>query len=317
MRVIRDLDQAGSFTDGTAVTIGNFDGLHLGHQALINAVLKSAADENLSSTLLTFEPLPRQFFDSSSQSYRLQSTTEKLFQLRQWGIDQTVLLRFNQALAKLSASEFIQQILVEQLNIRTLFVGDDFRFGKGRLGDIEMLEKFGRSNGFTVTCIPPVCAAGVRVSSTRLRTALEAGYMRLAADFLGQPFSLSGRVVKGQQLGRKLGYPTANIPMHHRPCPVQGVFAVIVETWAGAYPGVASIGHRPTIGASELLLEAHLFDFSADLYGQRIKVNLIERIRAEEHFSSLDELTEKMQQDELLAKAALERFQAPEDEHGL
>ncbi len=312
MRVIRDLSQANIVSNGAAVTIGNFDGLHLGHQALINAVLKSADDESLESTLLSFEPLPRQFFDKSTQSYRLQSTTEKLFQLRQWGLDTTILLRFNQALAELPAEDFIQQILLNQLNTKTLFVGDDFRFGADRLGDIEMLEKFGQINGFVVHCVPPVCAAGVRVSSTRLRAALDSGYMRLAADFLGQPFSLSGRVVKGQQLGRKLGYPTANIPMHHRPCPVLGVFAVIVETWDGAYPGVASIGHRPAIGGSELLLEAHLFDFSANLYGQRIKVNLIERIRAEEDFSSLDELTKKMQQDELQAKMALERFQGLE-----
>ena len=312
MRVIRDLNQANIVSNGAAVTIGNFDGLHLGHQALINAVLATAAEEDLLSTLVSFEPLPRQFFDRTTQVYRLQSTTEKLFQLRQWGLDQTILLRFNKALAQLSAEDFIEQILIAQLDTKVLFVGDDFRFGEGRRGDFDLLQKFALNNEFSVHSLPPVCAAGVRVSSTRLRAALEAGYMPLAADFLGQPFSLSGRVVKGQQLGRKLGYPTANIPMHNRPCPVAGVFAVIVETWEGAYPGVASIGNRPAIGGTELLLEAHLFDFSADLYGQRIKVNLIERIRAEEHFSSLDELTEKMQQDELQAIMALQKYQGLE-----
>jgi len=292
-----------------AVTIGNFDGLHRGHKALIEQTLALAKAQELVSTLISFEPLPRQFFDPSSLSFRLQSTTGKLRQLREWGLQQVGLLRFNQALASLSAEDFIQQILIRQLNTRQLIVGEDFRFGKDRRGDIDMLASASKTHGFETHFIPAVCLHGERISSTRLRNALSSGEMKLAAELLGRSYSLGGRVVKGQQLGRKLGYPTANIPMQHRPCPVAGVFAVEVVLPGNnkVLPGVASIGKRPTVGGKQLLLEVHLFDFNADLYGQRIKVKLIEHLRAEAHFSSLDELTEKMQQDEQLARAVLTR----------
>lgn len=309
MRVFRDLVHQNKATCGAAVTIGNFDGLHRGHKVLIEQTLALAQTQNLVSTLISFEPLPRQYFEPASQSFRLQSTTDKLRQLRQWGLQQVGLLRFNQWLAGLSAEDFIQQVLFEKLNTRQLIVGEDFRFGKNRRGDTDMLARLSREYGFETHFIPVVCLHGERISSTRLRTVLSAGEMELAGELLGRSYSLSGRVVKGQQLGRKLGYPTANIPMQHRPCPVAGVFAVEVQIpgkdkW---FPGVASIGKRPTVGGSQLVLEVHLFDFNADLYGQRITVQLIEYLRAEAHFSSLEELTEKMQQDERLARAVLTR----------
>ena len=309
MRVFRDLVEQKTDQGGTAVTIGNFDGLHRGHKALIDITLNAAKQQQLISTLLSFEPLPRQFFDPASRPFRLQSTTGKLRQLREWGMQQVCLLRFNRALASLSAEDFIQKILLDGLNTRQLFVGEDFRFGEDRRGDVEMLARSGKENGFETHFMPAVCLQGERVSSTRLREALSAGDMRPAADLLGRVYAITGRVVKGQQLGRKLGYPTANISMQHRPCPVAGVFAIEVELPGSdrPLPGVASIGKRPTVGGSKLLLEAHLFDFNADLYGQRIKVKLIEHLRGEAHFSSLDELTEKMQQDELLARAVLAR----------
>ena len=317
MQVFRDLSHHKLNQDGCAVTIGNFDGLHCGHKALIDFTCEASVERNLVSTLLSFEPLPRQYFDPDSKPFRLQSTTGKLRQLRQWGLNQVYLLRFNQALANLSAEDFIQQILLDEFNTQQLFVGEDFRFGKNREGDIEMLSRFGTKHGFENHFIPAVCIRNERVSSTRLREALSAGDMNLAEDLLGRPYSLSGKVVKGQQLGRKLGYPTANIPMQHRPCPVSGVFAIEVNI-AGqdsVFPGVASIGKRPTVGGSELVLEAHLFDFNADLYGQRIRVKLIEHLRGEEHFSSLEQLTVSMQQDELLARAVIARRM--ENKHGL
>jgi riboflavin kinase/FMN adenylyltransferase len=309
MRVFRDLLNQKIDQSGAAVTIGNFDGLHLGHKALIDTTLKAAKQRQLISTLLSFEPLPKQYFDPESQPFRLQSTTGKLRQLREWGIQQVCLLRFNRALASLSAEDFIQQILLKGLNTRQLFVGEDFRFGKDRGGDIDMLARAAKENGFETHFMQAVCVQGERVSSTRLREALATGNMQLAEVLLGRSYSISGRVLKGQQLGRKLGYPTANISMQHRPCPVAGVFAIEVELpgYDRPLPGVASIGKRPTVGGRKLLLEAHLFDFNADLYGQRIKVKLIEHLRGEAHFSSLDELTEKMQQDELLARAVLAR----------
>jgi len=309
MRVFRDLANQKTDRGGTAVTIGNFDGLHLGHKALIDTTLNAAKQQQLIPTLLSFEPLPRQYFDPKSQPFRLQSTSGKLRQLQEWGMQQVCLLRFNRALASLSAEEFIRKILLDGLNTRQLFVGEDFRFGKDRRGDIEMLARSGKENGFEAHFMQAVCVQGERISSTRLREALSGGKMQLAEDLLGRPYSISGRVVKGQQLGRKLGYPTANISMQHRPCPVAGVFAIEVELsgYDRPLPGVASIGKRPTVGGQELLLEAHLFDFNANLYGQRIKVKLIEHLRGEAHFSSLDELTEKMQQDELLARAVLAR----------
>ncbi|MHB1496283.1 MAG: bifunctional riboflavin kinase/FAD synthetase [Acidithiobacillus sp.] len=270
-----------------AVSIGNFDGVHRGHQALLGTMRESG----LPTAVLTFEPLPREFFRGTDAPPRLSSLREKVVALRQNGVQNITCLPFNQALANLSAEDFITQILVKQLRCGLLSVGHDFRFGAGRHGDLDMLIRFGQQYGFSVKEQPPFLLDGQRVSSTGIRAFLQTGDLTQAAVWLGRPYALCGRVVHGDHLGRELGFPTANIPLNRRPVPVKGIFAGRLLSPKGNWIAAISIGLRPTVGGKQMVLEAHCLDAdSPDLYGQQVSVELHHKLRDEEKYVDLDTL---------------------------
>jgi riboflavin kinase/FMN adenylyltransferase len=292
---------------GSVVTIGAFDGLHRGHQALLARVRERADALGMAAAAVSFEPLPRAYF-SSEPLPRLASVREKLAGLRDAGMDHVLLLRFNAALTAMPAEDFVRQVLVGRLRVREVWVGRNFRFGHKRGGDFALLERMGRELGFQARTIPPVCEADAQVSSSAIRNALANGDFAHAERLLGRPFAIDGRVVVGKKLGRTLGYPTANVPLGQRVTPLQGIFAVRVDLGADrtGLPGVASLGVRPTVNRlSQPLLEAHLFDFDEDIYGRRIRVQFVAHLRDEAHFDDLDALVAQMDRDAEAARAAL------------
>jgi riboflavin kinase/FMN adenylyltransferase len=288
------------------VCIGAFDGLHLGHRALVGRAVERARALGVPAVALGFEPLPREFFAADAAPPRLMLPRARIEGLRALGCDGVGLLRFDARLAAMEASEFIDQVLVKDLRVREVWVGPGFRFGRARGGDIALLQQSGAALGFSAHAIDPVHCDGERVSSTRIRAALAAGEFALAARLLGRPYTVSGRVVRGQQLGRTLGYPTANLRYGHRVPPLRGVYATWVHgVSATPWPSVSSFGTRPTVGGVEPLLEAHLFDFDGDLYGRRIEVEFVARLRDEETFADLPALVAQMQCDAEQARAIL------------
>jgi len=297
------------------VTIGNFDGLHLGHQALIR-YCRSVAHVNDLVAVVTFEPLPQALLQPAAAPARLSTIYQKLDALRRENIDLVWLLRFDTALSRLSACDFAQQVIAHGLAARHVVVGADFHFGHRREGDVSMLRTLGHRFGFEVNIVPPVYLGEARVSSSAIRQALAVGEFARAATMLGRPFRMEGHVVRGRQLGRTLGYATANLRIRARPCPVQGIFAVFLRVngkqergdWR---PAVASLGWRPTVGGQEPLLEAHLFDFDGELYGQRLEVQFVAKLREEAHFGSLQELVAQMRCDEAAARTVLAQSERP------
>ncbi len=287
-----------------ALTIGNFDGVHLGHQAMLHALLLAAESLELATGVVTFEPHPREFFSPREAPPRLTTLREKLELLDAAGIDQVTVLRFNRTLAAMPAEAFVTEWLVNRLRTRWLLVGDDFRFGAQRTGDFETLQRVGAARGFECFALSSVMAAGLRVSSSAVRDALAAGRMDLARQLLGRPFFISGRVSTGQQLGRTLGYPTANIRLNRRVAPLSGIFAVSVSgLGASSWTGVASLGTRPTVSDSgEWLLEVHLFNFDRSIYGARIHVHFLHKIRDEIRFDSLETMTRQIAHDTATAR---------------
>ncbi len=288
-----------------ALTIGNFDGVHLGHQAILHALRESAHTQSLPAGLVTFEPHPKEFFAPDEAPARLAPLREKLELLRAAALDEVIVLRFNHSLASLSPDDFIEHILVHRLNVRWLLVGDDFRFGARRAGDFQTLRTAGERWGFECFSLSTLLVNGQRVSSSAVREALAAGDMDRARQFLGHWYAISGRVVPGRQLGRLLGFPTANLKPRQKRLPLSGVFAVSVAGIGPTpLPGVASLGTRPTIEqGGEFLLEVHLLDFDASLYGARIQVNFLRKLRDETRFDSLDTLTRQMALDVAEARA--------------
>ena len=289
MRLIRGLHNLHPDHHGSAVTIGNFDGLHRGHQAVIEQLHRHAATHGLMTTVMTFEPTPQEYFAPDTAPPRLQRLRDKLALLRTLAVDQTLCLRFNRALAELSAAEFVERILVRGLDVRFLVVGDDFRFGKGRTGDFAFLQEAGRRGGFEVVNTRTFFHGEDRVSSTRIREALAAGDLQAAQGMLGRPYRICGRVGTGQQRGRTIGFHTANIRLHRLASPVRGVFAVRVFG-LGESPvnGVANVGTRPTVDGSYTVLEVHLFDFDQDIYGRYLDVEFCKKLRDEKKFESFD-----------------------------
>jgi riboflavin kinase/FMN adenylyltransferase len=291
-----------------AVTIGNFDGIHLGHQAMLARLTARAASVGALPAVLTFEPHPREIFTPDSAPTRLTSLREKLEILRALGVAHVHVCRFTKPFAALSAEEFVQRILVQGLNARYVLVGDDFLFGAKRAGDFALLKQLGQANGFEAEALHTVEAAGQRASSTAVREALAAGDMAMAAQLLGRPYSISGRVVGGDQLGRKIGYPTANIQLKHNKPPVKGIFAVRVqglETGAD-WPGVASLGTRPTVHANgRPTLEVHLFNFNRSIYRQHLRVEFLHKLRDEAKFPDLDSLIAQIDRDAQQARTLL------------
>lgn len=288
---------------GCVATIGNFDGVHCGHQALLQRLTAQAHASGLPSLVMTFEPQPAEFFCRGKPVPRLTRLREKLYYLNQAGVGKVWVLRFNAALAALTAEDFIKDILCARLQLRHLIVGDDFRFGHGRCGDVTLLKNAGQKRGFTVEMMSGVQIAGERVSSTRVRQALSIADHALAEQLLGRPYCMLGRVVYGDQLGRVLGFPTANIYLHRQETPVKGIYVVRLHGIAKkGLPGVANVGIRPTVGGTRTLLEVHVFDFAQTIYGRQVKVEFCEKLREEERFANLDLLKEQMRQDAAQAR---------------
>jgi riboflavin kinase/FMN adenylyltransferase len=294
-----------------AVTIGNFDGLHLGHQAMLARLQDVARARGLPSCVLSFEPHPREFFTPEQAPARLSSLREKAECLQRTGIDRLHVFRFDRAFSALSPEAFIEQVLGHTLQARYVLVGDDFRYGAKRAGDFALLKQAGASLGFDAEFLPTVEVAGERSSSTAVRQALAAGELAHAARLLGRPYSISGRVVHGDKLGRDIGFPTANIQLKHNRPPLQGIFAVELCGLNGEpLPGVASLGKRPTVKGADAVpvLEVHLFDFSADIYGRRVRVDFLHKLRDEEKYPDLDSLVAQIRRDVDNAKQFLAKI---------
>lgn len=286
------------------LAIGNFDGVHLGHVALVRQLTEAAERLQLAPTVLTFEPHPREFFAAESAPARLTTLREKLELLADCGATQAMICPFNSAFAALSADEFIEQILVRSLQVKHLIIGDDFRFGRGRAGDFALLRAAGERFGFTVEAMQSVTVDGERVSSSAVRAALAVGDMERAARLLGRPYIIDGRVAHGDKMGRQLGFATANIRIKHNPLPMTGVFAVEVRGLGDKpLPGVANLGIRPTVGGTRPLLEVHLFDFNRDIYGAHISVRFVHKFRNEQRFPNFDALKAQIAADAAAARA--------------
>jgi riboflavin kinase/FMN adenylyltransferase len=290
-----------------AITIGNFDGIHLGHQAMLARLRSRAASVGAAPTVLTFEPHPREIFTPQSAPTRLTSLREKLEILRALGVAHVHVCRFSKPFAALTPEDFVRRILVDGLKARYVLVGDDFRFGAKRAGDFALLQRMGGELGFQSEALHTVEAAGQRASSTAVREALAAGDMAMAAQLLGRTYSISGRVVGGDQLGRKIGYPTANIQLKHNKPPVNGIFAVRVQGLDQPdWPGVASLGTRPTVYANgRPTLEVHLFNFNRSIYREHLRVEFLHKLRDEAKFPDLETLIAQIDLDAQQARELL------------
>lgn len=329
MHLARDVAGPCLAPHGSVLAVGALDGLHRGHQALLARVRERAAALCLQPMAISFEPLPRAYF-SPAPLPRLGSVRDKILGLAQAGMSSLLLLRFNAALAAVPAEDFVRRVLVTRAGAREVWVGEDFRFGHRRGGDLALLQRLGAEQGFTAHALETHEHEGARISSSAIRAALGADDFAAAATLLGRPFGMGGRVVRGQQLGRTLGYPTANIRLGRRVSPIQGIFAVRVHgvdaaprpggrsgascarrecraarDTGASLPGIASLGLRPTVDGREVLLEAHLFDFHGDLYGRHLTVEFVRKLRDEEKFASLNDLTRQMHRDAAAARALL------------
>jgi riboflavin kinase/FMN adenylyltransferase len=294
MKIVRGLTNARPSDRGCVLTIGNFDGLHLGHEAIVGHLAARGREHGLPTALLTFEPNPREYFDPTNAPARLMRLRDKAARLAELGLDRLILLKFDQRLRAWNGQEFIERVLVEALGARHVVIGSAFRFGKGRSGTVELLRQAGRQLGYDVDEVGAVLIDGERVSSTRVRAAL------------GRDYRMTGRVMEGRRLGRTLGYATANLRLHRRVSPVAGVFAVRVHgVDGGTRPGVASVGSRPTVGGGEILLEAHVFDWQGDLYGRYLGVDFVAKLREESKFPDLGALVERMHVDAREARQVL------------
>jgi riboflavin kinase/FMN adenylyltransferase len=311
MELIRGVDNLRACHRGSVVTIGNYDGVHRGHQAMLTAVTARARELRLPATVVTFEPSPREFFEGSRAPARLMRLREKAEALALYGIDRIVVLRFDERLRTMTAQAFEQQLLHDGLGARHVVVGHDFHYASKRAGTIETLSAAGRRLGFSLEEVEPFLIDGERVSSSLVREALGSGQLDRAAMLLGRPYRMTGRVRRGQQLGRTLGYPTANLALHRKVVPLWGIFAVrVFGPGLAGHPAVVSLGTRPTINGVDPLLEVHVFDFDGDLYGKYLSVDFVRRLRDEKKFESLAALVEQMHVDSAQARAALEDVQA-------
>jgi riboflavin kinase/FMN adenylyltransferase len=305
MRLYRSISALPAAAAARVVTIGVFDGLHAGHEAILARARAEADAKRVSCLVFTFEPTPKEFFAPTDPPPRLTRFRERFERLAQLGVDELLCPSFG-AVREIRADAFIDSLVVGRLHARHVVVGDDFRFGAGRGGTVADLRAAGERHGFRVTEVAPVYWNGRRVSSTAIREALKLGDLETARGMLGRDYSISGRVVRGLGLGRELGFPTANVNLKRRLAPVDGIFAARVSG-LGAQPlaGVASVGTRPTIGGSTPLLEVLIFDFDRDIYGEYITVHFVERLREERHFADLPALQRQMRLDVEAARAAL------------
>jgi riboflavin kinase/FMN adenylyltransferase len=306
MELVRGHHQIAERHRGCVLTIGNYDGVHLGHQKMIAALKRHAAGTGVKSTVLVFEPSSKEFIDPAGAPPRLTRWREKFLALKAQGVERLVTLRFDERIRAMSPDDFVSELIVKSLGARLMVVGHDFRYGCKAAGNIDTLMVAGRRHGFAVEQIAPFIVDTVRVSSTAVREHLEQGHFQAAARLLGRPYSMQGRVVHGRKLGRTLGYPTANLRLGRRKPPFSGILAVRVHGIEGRpLAGVASLGTRPTVNGVEPLLEVHVFDLAADLYGRSIEVEFVAKLREEEMFDSLDALVVQMHQDAARARAIL------------
>jgi riboflavin kinase/FMN adenylyltransferase len=312
MRLIRGLTHLEPLQNGCVLTIGNFDGVHLGHKAVINKLAKRGRELGLPVVVMTFEPQPLEYFMGDNAPSRLMRLREKVIQFSKLPVDDLLILGFNQYFANCDAEHFIADILKNKLNVKHLVIGDDFHFGKARRGNFAMLKEKGRQLGFDVEDTGTYDLEGLRVSSTLIRDALSEGNLREAEKLLGRGFSVCGRIAHGDKRGRTIGYPTANIQMFRKNTPVEGVFAV---TMTGVddreYEGVANVGTRPTVdGGSKVILETHLFDFYKEIYGCYVEVHFKQKLRDEVRFPSLEALKAQIVNDVAAAKKIFADFKS-------
>ena len=306
MQILRGLHSPK--TQPVALTIGNFDGVHLGHQALLNELKAAAVVRGLQTAVVIFEPHPREFFTPEQAPARLSSLREKLELFAGLGIDRVHVCRFDARFAEMTASDFILA-LHQKLNAKYVLIGDDFRFGSGRAGDYALMEKIGLQYNFEVQAVRTVSHDGVRISSTAVRAALAAGQLKRVHDYLGRIYSISGHVVHGDGMGRKLGFPTANVQMKHNRPPLSGIFVVEAHVQGmGILQGVASLGVRPTLKHdAQPVLEVHLFEFEQNLYGKRLRVEFLQKLREEAKYPNVDALTRQIALDVENAKKWFEQ----------
>ena len=308
MRLVRHLSDLpfDIVADGSVVTIGAFDGIHLGHRQLLRRVVDVAMQSNRPAIAMSFEPTPKEFFAGDQPPARLMRFREKLDALAERKIDIFFCPRFSNEMRNIAADAFIRRVLVHGLNARHIVVGDDFHFARRREGSVEDLLRVAPALDLTVEQVPSILGGNTRVSSTSVREALAAGNLERASSLLGRPYRMSGRVVRGRQVGRALGYATANVDLRRRQSAVMGIYAVRVHGLPdGPIDGVASVGTRPTFDLAKPLLEVHLFDFDRDIYGEYIHVDFIRHLRDEERFESVDDLVAQMKIDEENARSAL------------
>jgi riboflavin kinase/FMN adenylyltransferase len=307
MQLVRGLHNLRLEHRGCVATIGNFDGVHLGHQSVFRHLLEKGEELRLPTTVVTFEPQPREFFQADSAPARLTRLREKLQAIHEVGVERVVVLEFNRRLAAMPAERFVEQLLVEGLGARFLSVGDDFRFGNARQGDFQMLQRMGQLHGFEVENMNTYKLDANRVSSTRIRELLTQGDFATATQCLGRPYRICGRIAHGNKRGRSIGFPTLNVNLHRRVSPLQGVYAVQVEGLGEQpVPGVANIGVRPTVeGDPRYLLEVHLFGFDRSVYGEHVSVEFIRKLRDERRFESFEALRQQILLDAETARDVL------------
>jgi riboflavin kinase / FMN adenylyltransferase len=297
MELIRGLVNIKPRLHGCVASIGNYDGVHLGHQHVLKELIRHARTLALPATVVVFEPTPQEYFAAAPPA-RLMNFHEKCSALAACGVQRIVCLRFDHRLAVMPAETFIERVLVSALGVRHLVVGEDFRFGRDRIGDFAMLKSAGEVHGFEVQRAHTLTVAGERLSSSRIRQLLAAGELETAAEMLGKPFAVSGRVIYGDGLGQTLDYPTANIPLKRRVSPVHGIFVAAVHGIGGAARyGAAYVGSRPAVGGRREMLEVYVFDFNGGLYGQRLRVELLHQLREDAAFKNLEALKAQMGRD--------------------
>jgi riboflavin kinase/FMN adenylyltransferase len=315
MRLIRGLSHIEPLKNGCVLTIGNFDGLHLGHRAVIKKLVERGTSLALPVAIMIFEPQPLEYFLGDNAPSRLMCLREKAIEFSKLPIDYLLIVRFNKYFSNFDAEQFIDEILIKKLNIKHLVIGDDFHFGKARRGNFAMLREKGKIYGFEVEDTGSYHIDGLRISSTLIRDALLAGDLAKAERMLGHGYSVCGRVAHGDKRGRTIGYPTANIKMFRKNTPVDGVFAVTMTGIDGLeIKGVANVGTRPTVeGGSKVILETHLFDFDKEIYGRYVEVHFKKKIRDEKRFQSLDELKAQIVKDVIETKKFFAEFNCDDD----
>lgn len=302
MDIIQHINDINPVHTGGVVTLGNFDGVHIGHQGMIRHIVGKASALKAPASVIVFEPQPAEFF-SNQPPARLTTFTEKCHAMGPLGVDAVLCLTFDKAMAELSAEDFVKTILVDKLKVKHVLVGDDFRFGRDRTGDHALLSRLGEAFGFTTEAMHSIMGDGFRVSSTQVRAALSTGDFDTAARLLGRPYHMEGQVVHGDERGRLLGYPTANIDPGRKVLPLRGVFAVKVRVLGHEYEGMANVGTRPTVDGLKTLIEVNLFDFNESIYDQWINITFCAKMREEQRFSSVDELKAQLNLDKTQVKA--------------